>query len=173
MTRLSSLLLLPLLTTSSSLAQLTIANPKHLDVPQERAKVLLTETCRVVAKEFHVRNFSDIEYPLTLVLGEQDEGYGIDKQGKITLYLRQWSEMKFVVWATRVAIQSLVNREREDRLAKEILRRTDRTLPVSKNALRGHDGFPRSASPTGVGTDCISAVRDEPCSPKGVARNQR
>ena len=75
--RLSSLLLL-LATHSSGLVQLTIANPKHLDVPRERAKVLLIETCRVVAKEFHARNSSDVEYSLTLVIGEQDEGYGID-----------------------------------------------------------------------------------------------
>jgi hypothetical protein len=152
---------------------LAIANPKHIDVPQERAKVLLIETCHVVAKEFHVRNSSDIEYPLTLVLGEQDEGYGIDKQGKIILYLQQWSERKFVVWATRLAIQSLANHDREDRLAKEILRRADRTLPVSKNALRGHDGFPRPTYPTSVGPDCISAVRDEPCSTTDPARNHR
>ena len=170
--RLSSLLLL-LATHSSGLVQLTIANPKHLDVAQERAKVLLIETCRVVAKEFHVRNSSDVEYSLTLVIGEQDEGYGIDKEGNITLYLQQWSERKFVVWATRLAIQSLANHDREDRLAKEILRRADRTLPVSKNALLGHDGSPRPASPTGVETDCISAVRDEPCSTAGAARKHR
>jgi len=170
--RLSSLLLL-LATHSSGLVQLTIANPKHLDVPRERAKVLLIETCRVVAKEFHARNSSDVEYSLTLVIGEQDEGYGIDKVGNIILYLQQWNERKFVVWATRLAIQSLANPDREDRLAKEILRRADRILPVSKNALLGHDGSPRPASPTGLETDCISAVRDEPCSTAGAARNHR
>ncbi len=169
---LSSLLLL-LATHSSGLVHLTIANPKHLDVPQERAKVLLIETCRVVAKEFHVRDSSDVEYSLTLVIGEHDEGYGIDKQGNITLYLQQWSERRFVGWATRLAILSLANRDREDRLAKEILRRADRTLPVSKNALVGHDGSPQPASLTGVETDCISAVRDEPCSTTRPARNHR
>lgn len=172
LTHLSCLLLL-LATHSSALAQLTIVNPKKLEVPEERAKVLLIETCRVVAKEFHVHSSSDIEYSLTLVFGEQDEGYGIDRQGKITLFLQQWSERKFVVWATRLAIQSLANRDRGDRLAKEILRRADRTLPVPKNALLGHDGSPRHASPIAVGTDCISAVRNEPCLTTDAARNHQ
>jgi hypothetical protein len=170
-THLSPLLLL-LAAHSSGLVQLTIANPKHLDLPLGRAKVLLAETCRVVAEEFHIRNSSDIEYSLTLVLGERDEGYGIDKQGNITLYLHQWSDRKFVVWATRLAIQSLANRDRGDRLAKEILKRADRILPIPKNAL-GHDGFPGPASPTGTGPDCISALRDEPCSTRDAERNHR
>jgi hypothetical protein len=171
MTHLSCLLLL-LTTHCSGLAQLTIANPKHLDVPQERARVLLIETCRVVAREFHVRNPSDIEYSLTLVIGEKDEGYGIDKQGNITLYLQQWSDWKFVVWATRLAIQSLANHDRQDRLAKEILRRAERTLPVPQSTLRSPDGSPRSLPPTGIGGDCISAVRNEPCPTTDVSRHR-
>jgi hypothetical protein len=156
-------LVLLLATTSWGSAQLTTANPKHLDLPEPRARVLLIETCRVVANEFHVRNSSDLEYSLTLVLGEKDEGYGIDNQGKVTFYLQQWSERKFVDAATRLAVQSLANRERVERLVKEILRRSDRILPVPQNALRSPDGFPRPSPPTGAGGSCISAVRDEPC----------
>jgi hypothetical protein len=60
------LVLLLLATTSLGSAQLTIANPKHLDLPEHRARVLLSETCRVVANKFHVRNSSDLEYSVTL-----------------------------------------------------------------------------------------------------------
>jgi hypothetical protein len=66
------------------IAQLTIANPKHLDSPEHRARVLLSETCRVVANEFHVHHSPDLEYSLTLVLGEKNDGYGIDSEGKVT-----------------------------------------------------------------------------------------
>ena len=123
------------------IAQLTITNPKHLDLPEPRARVLLSETCRVVANEFHVHNPSDLEYSLTLVLGEKDEGYGIDNEGKVTLYLQQWSESKFIDEATRLAVQSLANRDRVQRLAKEILRRSNRILPVPQSSLCSPDRF--------------------------------
>jgi hypothetical protein len=165
-------LLLPA-TTSLGIAQLTIANPKHLDLPEHRARVLLIETCRVVANEFHVHNSSDLEYSLTLVLGEKNEGYGIDNEGKVTLYLQQWSESKFVDAATRLAVQSLANRERVERLAKEILRRSDRILPVPQSSLRSPDGFPRTLPRIGAGADCMSAVRDEPCPTTRSGQNRR
>jgi hypothetical protein len=63
-------LLLPA-TTSMGIAQLTIVNPKHLHLPEHRARVLLIETCRVVANEFHVHNSSDLEYSLTSALREK------------------------------------------------------------------------------------------------------
>jgi hypothetical protein len=165
-------LLLPA-TTSLGIAQLTITNPKHLDLPEHRARVLLIETCRVVANEFHVRNSSDLEYSLTLVLGEKDEGYGIDNEGKVTLYLQQWSESKFVHAATRLAVQSLANRERVERLAKEILRRSDRIFPVPQSSLRSPDGFPRTLPRIGTGANCMSAVRGEPCPTTNVGQDHR
>ena len=53
------------------------------------------------------------------MLCEKNESYGIDSEGKVTLYLQQWSESKFVDAATRLAVQSLANREPVERLAKE------------------------------------------------------
>ena len=161
--RLVPSVLLLLATSSVGSAQLTINNPKHLELPEQRARILLIEACRVVANEFHVRDFSEIEYPLILVLGEKDEGYGIDSEGKITLYLQQWSETKFVDAATRLAVQALANRKRMQRLTKDILRRSDRILPVPQEALRGTDRFPRPGPPSGKAGNCISAVRDKPC----------
>ena len=165
-------LLLPA-TSSLGIAQLTITNPKHLDLPEPRARVLLSETCRVVANEFHVHDPSDLEYSLTLVLGEKDEGYGIDNEGKVTLYLQQWSESKFIDEATRLAVQSLANRDRVQRLAKEILRRSNRILPVPQSSLRSPDRFSRTLPRIGAGADCMSAVRDEPCSTTNGGRDRR
>jgi hypothetical protein len=151
-----------LVTNSLGLAQLTISNPKHLDLPEQRVRVLLIEACRVVANEFHARNSSDVEYSLILVLGEKDEGWGIDNEDRITLYLREWNETKFVEAATRLAIQSLANHERVQRLAKEILRRSDRILPLSQHNFRDPRFLRPGHTPSPEG-NCISAVRDEPC----------
>src|ERR1700730_1045731 len=165
-------LLLPA-TSSLGIAQLTITNPKHLDLPEHRARVLLSETCRVVANEFHVHDPSDLEYSLTLVLGEKDEGYGIDNEGKVTLYLQQWSKNKFVDEATRLAVQSLANCERVQRLAREILRRSNRVLPVPQSNLRSPDRLPRPSLRIGAGADCMSAVRDEPCPTANSGQDRR
>jgi hypothetical protein len=162
-TRFLASILLLLAMKALSLAQLTIINPKNLDLPQDRARVLLIEASRVVANEFHVRNSSDVGYPLLLVLGEKDEGYGIDSEGRVTLYLQVWSETKFVDAATRLAIQSLANRKRLQRLAKEVLQRSDRIVPVSHGTLLGRDGFLRPGHPTDTKGNCFSAVRDRPC----------
>jgi hypothetical protein len=170
--RLLPSVLVLLATSSPGSAQLTINNPKHLNLPEQRARILLIEACRVVANEFHVRNFSEIEYPLILVLGEKDEGYGIDSEGKITLYLQQWSEAKFVDATTRLAVQALADRQRVERLAKEILRRSDRILPVRQEALRGTDRFHRPVPPTKAAGNCISAVRDKPCPSINVGQNR-
>ena len=45
-----------LITSSLSVAQLSVENPKHLDYPEAKAKVLLSTACRVVAEEFHAHN---------------------------------------------------------------------------------------------------------------------
>src|ERR1700751_1161170 len=161
-----------LTTKTLSPAQLTIINPKHLDVPEDRARVLLIEASRVVADEFHVRNPSDLEYPLLLVLGEKDEGYGTDNEGKVTLYLQVWNESKFLDAATRLAIQNLANHKRLQRLAKEVLLRSDRIGPVAHRTLVGRDGFLRPGHASDTRGDCISAVRDRPCSAH-VGRDNR
>lgn len=61
------------LSTLRSLSQLTIVNPKHLEVPEEKGKVLLSTACRVVAQEFHVSDPSALRFSLVLVLGEKEE----------------------------------------------------------------------------------------------------
>ena len=94
-----------LLVNSLTFAQLAIDNPKHLDVPEEKARVLLKMACRAVATEFHSRERSKAEFDLRLVLGERDEHYGFDEQTGIpTLYLQQWDETKFTNAAIRFAV---------------------------------------------------------------------
>jgi hypothetical protein len=165
--------LLFLVTEGLSQAQLTIVNSKHLDFPEDTARVLLVETSRVVANEFRVRNPSDVEYPLSLVLGEKEEGYGTDSEGKVTLFLQVWSESKFVDAAVRLAIQSLADHKRVQRLSKEVLLRSDRSLPVSSGSLSRHDGFRRPRGPIDPRADCISAVRDRPCPTRNIGQDNR
>jgi hypothetical protein len=155
-------LLILLSLNSASHAQLSVVNPNHIEMPLERAMVILNTACLVVADEFHQRNASDLHFQTVLVLGNSEEHYQVDeKKGIYTVYLRQWDERKFATLAMRFCVQRLASSVREDHLVQEILRRTDRIGPVSADALRGHS---RSVSISPGAHDCYSATRDERCS---------
>jgi hypothetical protein len=149
-----------LFANSLAFAQLTIDNPKHLDVPQEKAKVLLRLACRTVAKEFHSREQSKVEFDFRLVLGEKEERYGIDdKTGVPTLYLQQWNETKFATAAIRLAVQKSVDRNREERMISDILQRSEQIVSIPANKLRGVDVVTRSQAGQ-VQQGCLGGIRD-------------
>jgi hypothetical protein len=58
-------------------AQVTIKNPDHLDVPEPKVQILIHTTCQVVAREFHIHK-GEVEFPLVLVLGDPNERYTSD-----------------------------------------------------------------------------------------------
>ena len=152
--------LFPLL-SSSIHAQLSVINPKHLEMPAERANVILSTACSVVAEEFHQRDNSSLRFQTVLVLGDSPEHYQVDEQkGIYTLYLRQWDERKFATLAMRFCVQRLATSVREDHLVQEILRRANQIGPVSVEALRGRSQ-PLSVSP--AKDTCYSAARDQRC----------
>jgi hypothetical protein len=109
-------------------------NPSEIDIPGDRARVLLLTTCRVVADEFH-RKPQDVELTMTLVLGEKDERYSIDTNGRMTMYLEHWDEGKFVDGVIISAIQWLAPLRLRKQMFTEILRRTDKIAPVTANQL--------------------------------------
>lgn len=141
---------------------LTIVNPNQLDIPDERARVLLRTTCRLVAEEFHQKP-KHVEITMTLVLGDPDERYSISKNGQLTMYLVRWNEGKFVNGVITSAIQWMASLQMRNQMLTEIVRRTDLIVPVSANQLRR----PAENSPLQTGgtyPTCISAVAVTPCS---------
>lgn len=147
--------------TDSRADVLTIVNSANKDVPKDRAKVLLLTTCRVVAQEFH-RKPEDVELHMTLIVGEGSERYAIDPGGRMTLYLQNWDEVKFVDGVITGAMQRLTPLSTRRQMLSEILRRTDRIAPVSASQLRS-PAAARTARPVPPFSDCINAVRDVPC----------
>jgi hypothetical protein len=148
-----------LLVNSLTFAQLAIDNPKHLDVPEEKARVLLKMARRAVATEFHSRDHSKAEFDLRLVLGEREEHYGFDEQTGIpTLYLQQWDETKFTNAAIRFAVQKSIARNREEQMISEILRRAGQVTSIPANQLRGATLRKSDISQEKQG--CLSGIRD-------------
>jgi tRNA isopentenyl-2-thiomethyl-A-37 hydroxylase MiaE len=140
---------------------LTIVNPSQIEVPGDRARLLLVTTCRVVAEEFH-RRPEEVELTMTLVMGARDEHYSIDKASQMTMYLDQWDEGKFVDGVITSVVQRLAPLHLRNQMFTEILRRTDRIAPVSAKQLR----VPGTNAPLHRGAtsrSCISAVSVMPC----------
>jgi len=141
---------------------LTVVNAHQTDIPVDRARVLLLTTCRVVAEEFHKRP-EEVDLRVTLVLGNPQERVAVDDNGGMTLYLQSWKETKFVDGVITGAIQLLMPRRSRNQMFTEVLRRTDKIVPVAANQLR----MPSTNSPLPARSlmpDCISAVNNAPCS---------
>ena len=142
--------------------RLTIVNPHHYAVPDDRVRVLFLTTCRVVAEEFH-RHPSEVDLKLTLVIGDKSERSMIDLNGHLTLYMDRWSEGKFVDGVITGAVQQLTTVQARTKMFQDILRRSDQTAPVSVNQLRSGGRSNRSIPVVNLGPDCFSAVSDLPC----------
>jgi len=152
------------LAASPCAAQLTIVNPRQLEVPPEKGNVVLSTACRVVAEEFRVSDPSVLRFSLVLVLGEREEHYTVDdKKLEYRLYMKEWDETKFATLAMRLCVQQLPTREQEARLLKEIMRRSDTISPVTANQLRRDAAVRLPPTTRSIGSDCMSAVRTQPC----------
>jgi hypothetical protein len=145
----------------SSRDSLQIINPRDRDVPIDRARVLLITTCRVVAEEFH-REANDVDVRLDLIVGEPNERYSIEKNGRLTLYLDHWDETRFVDAVITGALQQLTPPPARRQMLIEVLRRSDRIAPVSTRQLRDRSQ-PVGPRREGLNSGCVSAVRDGPC----------
>ena len=129
------MLILALAVSTATRAQVTVQK-NGADVPEERASVLYNTAMRVVAQEFHLKDASDIRFPVTLVLGDANERVTGDELNKVyVIYMERWDEAKFALAASRIAIQRLVSEERKTRIVSDILRRASQIAPVSLPAL--------------------------------------
>jgi hypothetical protein len=117
--------------------KVTIENPKGLTVKQEEVSLLYTLVCQQVAESFHVKNYKDIEVPLTLVLGEERERYLIDHltRGGI-IYLQQWSESHFAAAAVMIAFHHVLSSDQFQVVAAKALKRFSKIAPETLTTAR-------------------------------------
>ena len=115
--RVWSLLICLLVTCAQCSAQLTILNPNHLNVPEEKANALLSTACRVVAQEFHVSDISALRFSLVLVLGEKGWENAVKKF---------WQRLA-VTWVFVVLLPGPNTGRQQDSLVAESSRRAQET----------------------------------------------
>src|SRR5215831_3771585 len=140
---------------------LTLVNSRQIDIPEERARVLLLTTCRVVAEEFHQKP-EDVDLKVTLLLGESNEHVAIDDSGRMTLYLERWDETKFIDGVITGAIQTLTPLQRRKQMFTEIHRRSDKIAPISASQLRTSGTSAPSLRPS-LSQNCMHAAINFPC----------
>ncbi len=112
-------------------------NPLHLEVSEQKIQILFKATCKIVAKEFHVK--SNFDFPLILVLGDPNPRYAIDEENHtFRIYLDHWNEVQFATSAMRLAVHHLVPPRKREELVRQILRQSDQIAPVPLQRLGGH-----------------------------------
>jgi hypothetical protein len=118
-------------------ATITVDNPKHLAVNEAEVELLYTMVCQEIAKTYHVRNYKDLQVPVTLVLGEQNERYLIDhRTGAGTICLKQWNEQLFVASAVMIAFHHVLSNDEFRLEVTKILTRFKKIKPQTVTALR-------------------------------------
>jgi hypothetical protein len=121
---------LALLGGSATLAQVTVKNPKHLSVPEDRPQILFRMACQRVAEEFHVVDPAKLQFPVTVVLGEASRYTADEDTQAYTIYVERWDDARFVSSAVMLAAHRVVTRERYKRIVLEVLRRANEVMPV-------------------------------------------
>ena len=150
--------------------QLTIENPKKMEISEQQAQVLFLNISRVMESEFRSPGALESRFRVRLVLGEANERFTVDDAfGNGTVYLSKWNEGRFAVSTMRLAVQHLLGPDRQKKMLEEIVRRTRATATVSATQLR-REGAPPMAAPdiTPFSDPCATgitnaAVRGGPC----------
>ena len=149
-----------LLASSMSLAQLSLVNPKNLNLPEDKARLLFRMSCRAVADELHLRECSVPQFEMRLVLDDQDEHFGYDEHtGVPTLFLHEWNEQKFVTAVVRFAVEWSVSLRQQQRIISDILHRSDRDAPVSVEQLHKFRAPGKDLSFEGK-DNCLTRITD-------------
>jgi hypothetical protein len=118
-------------------AQVTIENPKNLPIKEEEVNLLYTMVCQQVAENFQVRDYKRLESPLTVVLGEDREGYWIDHlNGAATIHLQKWDEARFASAAVMIAVDHLLSNDQFREVVVKTLKRFWNTSPVTVSEAR-------------------------------------
>lgn len=156
-------------------SQLTIENPKHLEVPEHLAQALFLTASRITEAEFHSPASRENRPRMRLVLGQTPERLIEDDQfGNGTMYLEQWNENKFAFAAMRLAVLRIVGPKRQERMLREIVRRAHDIAPVSAVALnKKAKPSPRLSTERTCLEEIIdTTARGGPCGPPGIAPDE-
>jgi len=119
-----------LVTLSASLcAQVVIENPQRLEVPEQRVQMLHRIICRVVADQLHLRGAKK-EFPVTVILGEQEQRVLADEKGMFRIYLKHWDERSFAISDLQLVLQQAMIRKHWHTMVSEVVRRYQQSAPV-------------------------------------------
>ena len=133
----ASVLLLAFLGSAWVLAAQVSRKPEKASREGRRGQPPYTMVCEQVAQDFHVRNYKNLEVPLTLVLGEEAERYVIDHlTGAGTIYLRQWDETPFASAAILIAFHHVLTNGQFQAEVKNVLTRFSKIAPETLTAAR-------------------------------------
>jgi hypothetical protein len=154
------------LCAASAGGQVQVQSHPGIDVPKGLVNHLFNMTCRVVAEEFRLGDASEVQVPVTLIVGESRDGLVGDETNQIfTIYMSRWDETMFPTAVSRIALQHLLSRDRKARIARESLRRAHLVAPISVDALAAleHRPPPSPSAPAATALPRALLNRALPC----------
>ena len=120
---------------STLTAQVTIQNPKHREVPEQRAQMLHQIVCRVVSDELHLHR-DKATLPVILILGEPEQRIVADEDaGTFRIYLKRWDEPSFAISDLQLVLQRAMVRKHWQPMVTEVVRRFQQVAPVRSEEL--------------------------------------
>jgi len=133
-----SVVVMILLSGTRARAQLDVVNPDSIDIPQARAEILYQQACRIVAEQFHVHKRAQIEFPVTLRIGEDEEDLTrVDSSaGAYVVHITSWNESAFVSRVITLCLFRLLPDSRRRQLIAQARGRADALSGVSVSQLQ-------------------------------------
>jgi len=119
-----------------ALAQITVKNPGNVPLPDSKLQAMFRTARQVVAEEFHIKDPANLDFPLTLVLGQPFRYTADDENQQYTIYLDRWDDTLFISSVVMLASHRAVTKERYQKMVVEVLRRARGFTPISVEALR-------------------------------------
>ena len=121
-----------LLLVAPSAGQISIENPRSVDVYGDRAWVIYAAASEVVAEKFHRKHPAELQVPFKLVMGTAESSvFYDDVRGEYEIRLREWNDNEFAFCALRLTMQRLVTLQQRRELLTETLARARKRLPTS------------------------------------------
>jgi hypothetical protein len=134
-----SAMVMVLLSATTARAQLNVVDPDNFGVPQARAEILYQQACRTVAEQFHVHDRGQVEFPLTLQIGqdEANDSRVDERTGSYNVHMSYWDESAFVSRVITLCLLRLLPESRRRKLVALARGRADALTGVSVSQLQG------------------------------------
>ena len=117
--------------------KLTISNPQHIPLPEQRVRLVFQYACQAAEERFNLQDTDKFHLLLVMDKDAPEKYVADEEQNRFAIYLKQWNEPLFTVYTMRLEIQKLImSRRLRDQLLLSVMKRVDSIAPIDARALQ-------------------------------------